>query len=147
MLQFVLSLAAVHEVAHFPPAIHKNPPHDSSTGSHVVLEEHVPMALICLVVSVGQVELSTEHEALIVQEPTLPATLQLWHEPEQAALQQTFSAEHTRLVSQSVSTAQTSPAGSFPPQRLFVLRQVRSFTQSSSEVQLLRQVGLVELQM
>lgn len=146
MLQFVLSLADVHEVAHFPPATHKYPPHDSSTGSHVVPEEHVPVALICLVASVGHFELSTGHEVLVVHDPNLPDSLQLWQPPAQAALQQTFSAEQTRPVSQSVSAAQTSPAGSFPPQRLLVLRQVRLFAQSASDVQLLRQVGLVWLQ-
>jgi hypothetical protein len=83
---------------------------------------------------------------LVVHDPTLPDTLQLWQLAEQTASQQTFSAEQTRPDSQSVSAAQTSPRGSFPPHRLLVLRQVRLFAQSVFDVQLLRQVGLVWLQ-
>jgi hypothetical protein len=126
--------------------MHKNAPHDSRTGSHVVPEEQVPVARYCLVVSVGQVELSHGQVALVVHEPTLPDTLQLWQLAEQTASQHTFSAEQTRPDSQSVSAAQASPRGSFPPHRLLVLRQVRLFAQSVSDVQLLRQVGLVWLQ-
>lgn len=83
---------------------------------------------------------------ILVHAPSLPDSLQLWQPPAQAALQQTFSAEQTRPVPQSVSATQTSPAASLPPQRLFVFKQVSLFAQSVSAVQLLRHVGLVLLQ-
>lgn len=146
-------------------------------------DEHVPVALSCLVVSVGHFELSTEQVALdshallplqlplnphwpsalaaqvtgdvtraglplgmFAHVPTFPDSLQLWQPLVHAALQQTFSSEHTRPVPQSESATQTSPAGSFPPQRLFVFRQVRLLAQSAFDAQLLRHVGLVALQ-
>lgn len=183
MLQFVFSLSDVHPPAHFPPAMHRYAPHDSYTGSQLVADEQVPVALSCLVVSVGHFEVSTEQVVLdsqallplqfplrpqrplpvavqvagvvaraaaplgmFVHVPTLLDSLQLWQPPVHAALQQTFSSEHTRPVPQSESATQTSPAESFPPQRLFVFRQVRLLAQSAFDVQLLRHVGLVALQ-
>jgi hypothetical protein len=84
--------------------------------------------------------------AMLEQTPVLPDNLQLWHPPAQVLSQQIPSAEQTRPVPQSLFATHDSPAASLSPQRLLVFKQVSWFVQSASEVQVLRQVGLLALQ-
>jgi hypothetical protein len=84
--------------------------------------------------------------ARLAHTPALPGSLQLWQPPPQSLSQHTPSAEHTSPAPQSLLAAQASPAASFTPQRLLVLRQVSWLLQSASTAQVLRQVGLAPLQ-
>jgi len=93
---------------------------------------HLPVFPQTPVAAAGQVVVSRGvlPEAVFEQVPALPETLQLWQAPEQDWSQHTFSEEQSRLVEQSLSALQVSPAPSLPPHRLFVWRQVRLFAQS-----------------
>jgi hypothetical protein len=81
---------------------------------------------------------------MLLQVPTLEASTQLWQAPVQVALQQTPSALQMLLL-QSEFALQLCPLGNLLPHRLLVLRQVSPATQSASEVQVVRQDGLVAL--
>ncbi len=109
------------------------------------LAPHAPAAAAGQVVGLvarGGLPLATfEHT------PARPGSLQLWQPPAQVWSQHTPSAEQTRPVPQSLLAAHDSPAASLSPQRLFVLRQLRPLAQSVSDVQVLRQVGLLALHM
>jgi hypothetical protein len=86
-----------------------------------------------------------EPPGMLVHTPALPETRQLWHPFAQALSQHTPSSEHTRPMAQSLEAAHVPPAPTLSPQRLVVLRQVRLLAQSSSEPQVVRQLGLLAL--
>jgi hypothetical protein len=96
------------------------------------LPSHRPVSPQAPEAATGQVVVSRGvlPAAVLEQAPALPATLQLWQAPEQDWSQHTFSEEQSRPVEQSVSALQVPPAASFPPQLLFVWRQVKPFAQS-----------------
>jgi hypothetical protein len=110
--------------------------------SHLPVSPQAPLAAITqVVVSRGALP-----PAMLEQVPSFPDAMQLWQAPEQALSQQTFSAEHTSPVEQSLSALQVSPPPSLSPHRLLVFRQVSLFAQSLFDPQVLRQLGLVVLQ-
>jgi hypothetical protein len=81
---------------------------------------------------------------MLLHVPTFEASTQLWQPPVQAVLQQTPSALQVLLL-QSEFALQLCPLASLSPHRLLVLRHVSPATQSTSEVHVVRQDGLVAL--
>ena len=110
---------------------------------------HPPLPLQLPVLPHGEcgghvvVSLGVPPDPILLQVPTLPVSLQLWHPLLQAELQQTPS---TQLpLTQSVPAPHCCPLATFVPHLLLILRQVSPDVQSLSDVQAVRQDGLVAL--
>ena len=75
--------------------------------------------------------------AMLEQVPTLPVSLQLWHEPAHAPSQHTPSVQ--LLLMQSPLAAHTCPFGKGVPQIWSTWRQITPAAHSVLEVQMMRQ--------